>query len=243
MRWLVLTIVAIAIHAQAPPAFEVASVRPSDESNKKPTGWNYDRGLVTYSRANLKVLVMDAYQVAYYQIEAPPWFETQHYDVSAKIPEGSSQDQLPAMLQALLAERFHMALHWETRTEPAFALIANKGGPKLVHSDEPGDHAVKSSNGHFEWQRTTVGEFARTLSGLTGRPVMDQTGIDGKFNIALELNATDLAGLRGSDPGDENPAGRSIFTALQGIGLKLDARKLPVRHLVIDHADRVPVEN
>src|SRR5580704_1158871 len=101
MRPLLALLFTCALHAQIGeprPAFEVASVKPWDEASKKPMGWQYDGARVSYTRANLKVLVMDAYKVQYYQLDAPSWFETQQYDVSAKIPEGSSQDQVPEML-------------------------------------------------------------------------------------------------------------------------------------------------
>jgi len=225
------------------PAFEVASVKPSDESKTHSLTWKYDDARVTYTHANLKGLMMDAFPVAYYQLDAPSWFETQHYDLSAKIPEGATQEQVPAMLQALLTERFRMVLHRETRNEPAFALVVGKTGARLKRSDGPGDLEIKSTGGRFEWHRATVARFAQTLSGLTGRPVVDTTGLTGTFDIVLELNAADLAGLRNADPAEANPSGASIFAALQAIGLKLESRRLPIEHLVVDEALRVPVNN
>jgi len=223
--------------------FEVASVKPSDEASKKPMGWQYDDARVSYTRANLKVLVMDAYNVQYYQLDAPSWFETQHYDVSAKIPDGASQDQVAPMLQTLLTERFRMTLHRETRNEPAFALVVGKSGPKLRNSVETGEPAVTVNDGHFEWRRATMAWFAQRLSGLTGRPVVDMTGLSGKFDITLELTPSELAGLRSAATAVESQEGTSIFEALRAIGLKLEARRMPIDHLVIDSALRVPTEN
>lgn len=225
------------------PAFEVASVKPWDESSKKPMGWQYDDARVSYTRANLKVLVMDAYKVLYYQLDAPSWFETQQYDVSAKIPEGASQDQVPAMLQTLLTERFRMKLHRETRNQPAFVLMVGKNGPKLRNSVETGEPAITVNEGHFEWRRATMTWFAARLSGLTGRPVVDMTGLSGKFDITLGLTPSELAGLRSAATAAESQDGTSIFEALRAIGLKLEARRMPIEHLVIDSALRVPTEN
>jgi uncharacterized protein (TIGR03435 family) len=243
MRWLLPVVIVFAIRAQAPLTFEVASVKPSDEASRTPMSWNYDGGRVSYTHANLKVLVMDAYNVPYHQLDAPSWFETQHYDVAAKLPVGALQDQVPAMLQALLIDRFRMVLHWETRQESGFVLVAGKNGAKLHNTSEPGDTAVKESSGHIAWQRVAMARFAQSLSGLTGRPVVDQTGFDGRFDIALDLSGADLPGLRNIDPADASPSGGSVFAALEAIGLKLESRKLPIRHLVIDHTDRVPTEN
>ncbi len=218
-------------------------MKPSDESKTHSLTWKYDDARVTYTHANLKVLMLDAYHVMYHQLDAPSWFETQLYDLSAKIPEGATQDQVPAMLQALLTERFRMVLHRETRNEPAFALVVGKTGARLRKSDSPGDLEIKSAGGRFEWHRATVARFAQTLSGLTGRPVVDTTGLTGTFDIALELDVASLAGLRNTDPDVDKSSGASIFAALQAIGLKLESRKLPIEHLVVDKALRVPVDN
>ncbi len=243
MRWLLPVVIVFAIQAQAPSTFEVASVKPSDEASRTPMSWNWDGGRVSYTHANLKVLVMDAYNVLYHQLDAPSWFETQHYDVAAKIPSGALQDQVPAMLRALLIDRFRMALHWETRNESGFALVVGKNGPKLQNSVETGEPAISVNGSHFEWRRTTMTWFAARLSGLTGRPVVDMTGLMGNFDITLELTPSELAGLRSAATAEESQDGTSIFAALQAIGLKLESRKLSIRHLVIDHADRVPTEN
>jgi uncharacterized protein (TIGR03435 family) len=90
-----------------------------------------DPAMVRCTNANLKTLLMRAYNVKGYQIQGPAWIESDGYDVMAKVPDGVPADKVPAMLQALLAERFGVKIHKETRVLPAYELSVAKGGPKL----------------------------------------------------------------------------------------------------------------
>ena len=124
----------------APPAprFEVASVKPSPP----PTGNAVmrridgpDPGMVSYGNATLKMLIARAYKVKDYQIGGPDWIDSLGYDVAAKVPAGAAADQVPLMLQSLLAERFKLALHRESKTINVYSLVAGKDGPKLKETD------------------------------------------------------------------------------------------------------------
>jgi uncharacterized protein (TIGR03435 family) len=130
-----------------PPAFEVASVKVSDP-NPQPVvvagGMRRDvmrgcrrpdPGMVNCTNATLKTLLVQAYEVKNYQIEGPAWLDSGGYDLMAKIPEGVPVQQVPAMFQALLADRFKVVLHKETKLLPAYELTIAKGGPKLKEVD------------------------------------------------------------------------------------------------------------
>ncbi|MGA3019155.1 MAG: TIGR03435 family protein [Bryobacteraceae bacterium] len=123
--------------AAAPPAFEVASVKPVTPSadGRMFRSFGGDPGMVDYKNVTLRILLARAYSMKDYQITGPDWLETEGYDVMAKVPAGVPQDQIPAMLQTLLADRFQIKLHKETRTLPVYALTVAKGGPKLKETD------------------------------------------------------------------------------------------------------------
>jgi len=136
--------------AQTPaPSFEVASVKPSPP----PTGdvmirrSGGDPGMVNYQNVTLKIMIARAYSVKNFQVSGPDWIDSQGYDVVAKLPAGASQDQVPAMLQTLLAERFKLALHRESKEIPVYALIVDKGGPKVKEADPKALAAAAATGG------------------------------------------------------------------------------------------------
>jgi uncharacterized protein (TIGR03435 family) len=147
------------------------------------------------------------------------------------------------MLQALLMDRFKLAVHREKKDCPMYALVVGKNGPKL-HEAEVGrsQSSTERSRGHLTAQRISMPTLAEALSAEVDRPVADMTGLKGAFDLTLEWA-----------PGESQWDARviadsavkpSIFTALQQqLGLKLEARKGPIEVLVIDHAERVPAEN
>jgi len=126
--------------------FDVASVRPSApldmqkltvdiQAGKMPNIGMHVTGLrAEYNYLTLKQLITVAYKVKEYQITGPAWLATEHYDIVAKMPEGSTKDDAPKMLQTLLAERFKVVIHRETQDHPVLALVVGKGGPKLKES-------------------------------------------------------------------------------------------------------------
>ncbi len=258
--WMVLaTFAALALRAQtgdARPAFEVVSIKPVDK------GWRpgppmVDPGRVIYPRTNLKSLIMRAYKIKNYQLNGPSWLEElQAYSFSAKLPDGASQELVPAMLQAMLADRFGLKVHWETQSQTVYALVAGKSGPKLTPSDlskapsgadgKPARSIEFNTFGHLVFRATTVAQFAEGLSVEVGRPVLNMTEIPGYFDIEINVNPADLEGLRkmwGSDLSAGDSPYSSLFTALQALGLKLETRKAPIDHLIIDSALKVPTEN
>jgi uncharacterized protein (TIGR03435 family) len=261
-RILPAVIVAVGLRGQPAdprPAFEVVSITPRDNT-QRPGPPRIDPGRVSYPNASLKLLIMRAYDVGNYQLHGPSWLdEPQFYSFSAKIPDGAPEEQIPAMLQTMLADRFGLKVHWESRVQPVFVLLVGRGGPKLKKSDlavaENGPDGrptssldVHPATGQFAFRTTTLSQMARFLSSQLGRPVIDLTGLRGLFDIDFEANPADLAGLRNMSAAADLPLGdessySSIFTGMQALGLKLESRKAPIQHLIIDSALKVPTAN
>jgi uncharacterized protein (TIGR03435 family) len=225
---------------EAPPAFEVASVKPnmSGSGSSRTSGTT---GQLTITNRSLKELIEMAYTVQDFQISAPDWLGSAKFDIVAKIPAGAQKDQRPAMIQALLAERFHLAVHRESREMPAYALVVGKSGPKLQQV-EPGGTSMNDNENHNSRQitgeRVSMAVLAETLARIVEHPVVDQTGLQGVYRLKLQYTP-DNAKSDGPDP-----AGPSIYAALQEqLGLKLQTQKLPVEIIVVDHVERVPTEN
>ena len=150
---------------------------------------------------------------------------------------------LMAMLQTLLAERFKLTWHRETKLIEAFALEVAKNGPKLEKA-EPGGTVTSTSQGHIEVKSADLNRFASALARRTDAPVVNMTGLDGIFNIKLdwspEADKPPRPAADGAVPPDR---GISLFTALQQqLGLRLMPRKVPVEIIVVDHAEK-PTEN
>lgn len=228
-RTIVLLILAgISSEAQT-PQFEVASVKPSVPCRSGPTIYNPTRERFAVSCMSLKDLVAYAFDVRDFQVSGgPSWAGTDQYDVVAK-PEGSAtSERILAMARSLLAERFELKFHRESREMPVLTLKIAKGGPKLQPSVGSGPE-VRGGRGRLVTRNVTMGMFAAQLAGrVLDRPVLDQTGIQGEFDIKLEWT-----------PEESPDGGPSIFAALQEqLGLKLEAQKGMVEMLVIDHAEK-----
>ena len=238
----------------APPAFEVASVKLSRRQERVtgstglPPVLRGKQDIVTYTHVILKGLLIRAYNVPMSQVAGPSWLDETFYDIVAKAPQGTLAEQVPAMLQSLLAERFRMRVHWDTEQKAGYALVAGKTGPKLKRSDTDPDAASESfgtSGGeiHLEFKGATLEAFARSLAVDLAKPVADRTGIQGVFDIALNCSADSLAGFPRMTASPEAGSGPSIFTAIRDLGLDLVSQTVPVKRLVVDSAERVPTEN
>ena len=290
-------------------AFEVASVKPAAPldrsqilSGQMHVGMRIDAARVDIGFMSLADLVRVAYGVKAYQVSGPDWMASERFDVLAKLPEGASREQVPEMLQALLAERFKLTVHRESKEHAVYALVVGKNGPKLKESASdpdaaagggtltaPGDvnpqvrisgrgentqvsisggqigtaHMSVGPDGtmHLEAPKMTMAALADTLSRFFDRPVVDLTELKGTYQVALDLSMEDLrnaarnfgvmapgmaAGRAGARPPADaasDPAGLSIFEAVQQLGLKLEPRKVPIELIVIDHLDKAPTEN
>lgn len=257
--------------AQSPPrTFEVASIKPAapPTDGRLMVRMGGDPGRLDYVNVSLKDLIRNALKIKDRQIEGPDWLGSERFDVKAKFPEGATKDDVPAMLQALLAERFKLAYHKSTRVTPVYALVPGKGGPKLKTADIAGNmRMTMGPKGIHMTGKVTLFQLSDALSNFTDRLVVDMTELKGIYDIDLEFKpegrGPDLPGpLKmgppGGGPGGAGPspgpaeAGQphddtdaaSLFTVvLEKLGLKMDPRKAPVDLYVIDHADKAPSEN
>ena len=249
--------------------FEVASIKPSapQEMGMVRIGMGGDPGRINYTGVSLKNILMRAYRVRIYQIAGPSWIDSERYDVTAKLPEGATQDQVPEMLQNLLADRFKMVLHRETRDQSVYALVVGKNGARLQKSEiqpppagldgppaQKGGARMMMSNGHLEAKGVALSGLCDMLSNLLDRPVVDMTKVEGSYDITLDVSMEELIGMKrmaeahggagpGAGPAPEGEAGGSIFSAIQTLGLKLDSRKAPIDYIVVDSAEKTPTEN
>ncbi len=226
---------------QPAPQFEVASIKPSADPSSGSAGSHSGKGRLTMTNVTLKRCIMGAYELGPNLIAGgPDWLDVDRYVIVAKASENTGDHDLMAMLQTLLAERFRLAVHRETRTVQAFVLEVAKGGPKLEKAE--GESSTSSRRGSIEARATGMTRFAEVLSRQMDLPVVDQTGLEGAFNMKLEWTPESRKPVQpGADlvPADTGP---SIFTAIQRLGLRLRAQKAPAQVLVIDHAEK-PSEN
>ena len=225
--------------------FDAATVKPNN-SGSGSSGTESTNGLLRITNQTLLRMIQYAYNLRDFQISGgPAWVQSDRYDVTAK-PEGSVHDrQMKQMLQSLLSEQFQLQFHRQTQEGPIYALLIGKNGPKL-HSAPESDNSGISSNSTavrmtMKGTHVTMGELAASLGNRVGRPVIDKTGLRGKFDFELSWVA-DLTLAAGTpDPGAD-VSGPSIFTALQEqLGLRLDSQKGPIEMFLIDHAEK-PLE-
>jgi uncharacterized protein (TIGR03435 family) len=193
----------------------------------------------------LKRLVERAYNVKPFQVTGPEWMENVRFDITAKYPENSRNEDRPAMLRTLLEDRFKLAAHSETKQLPGYELVVAKSGLKIKPVEKgPAGTSSNSSNNLEKLQVTSVPltEFADFLARRLGATVVDATKADGLYTFELHWSLDDpTAGGGAVDRGAGEFA--AIQDAIATIGLHLQATKVPVQVVVVDHIERVPVEN
>jgi uncharacterized protein (TIGR03435 family) len=194
-----------------------------------------------FTNVPLRQLIEQAYRVKPFQLTGPDWLSNVRFDIVAKYPAGTANEQLTLMLQTLLAERFHLAIHRESREMSAYALMVAKNGPKLVEV-APNGTGTSNGRGRFQDRAISMAGLADQLARELGRPVVDKTGLTAVYDLKLEWTPDDQP--QGDAAPSEPAQGPSIFTALQEqLGLKLQTQEAPVEIIVVDHVDRTPIEN
>jgi uncharacterized protein (TIGR03435 family) len=232
----------------ASTSFEVVSVRPSQHE----VGPDYNNqiavssGEFTGRNATLKRLIAEAWRCQLSQVIGPAWLDRNEYDISARLPEGASSEQIPLMLRSLLADRFGLKRHGDTRPMRVYELTVAQGGPR-IHPIKPGDASASGPGFHFHGD---MRQFADLLTiqfsipapasptepvraGGSPIPVLDKTGLEGTYDFSV---------------GFKPELGTDIFTswkrALEDqLGLKIDSRKADVPVVVVDDAAKVPTAN
>ena len=207
-------------------AFDAASIRKSPPfETGMPNGMRVDATHFITEQYPIRTVIASAFDIELWELKgAPDWTASEGYDITATMPAGTSNDDLRAMIRALLEERCKLVAHRDTKETSVYALVVAKGGPKLTATAQGTKYGVQRRTGHIETHRTSIANFLRTLGTAVDRPVLDRTGIHGQFDITLDWSAE---------------TGPSIFTAIEEqLGLRLEARKMPVEYLVIDHIER-----
>ena len=247
---------AIDVTAQAPSQqdFEVASIKRSEPGNLRgPTFEFLPGGGLRIANGTLRAILETAYDVREFQIlGGPGWVNSERYDILARSANSlsngaSASNDVKAVrlrLQALLRQRFNLEVHRETRELPEYALEVAKKGPKLIQDDASNGSnnartGIQRSCGQMIGTNATMANLSLMLARQLDRPVLDRTGLTGKYNFQFAWTP-DTGPCSGSPESSNAP---SIFTALEEtLGLRLESIKGPVDSLIIDHADR-PYEN
>jgi uncharacterized protein (TIGR03435 family) len=218
-------------------AFEAASIKPTQMTGQ---GVDIDRhqGMLVMKNVTLQDCIREAYGITDSQIAGEKWLSPDRYDVVAKIPPGTPPEQRSALLQALLAERFQLAVHRGTKELPVYVLVVAKNGPKIQAVESAKEGGVSSGPGSMSAKGITMARLALFLSSARAQlehTVVDHTGLKGIFTFELKWTPDDKQ--------DASTPGPSLSAALQEqLGLKLETAKAPVEILIIDHAEK-PSEN
>lgn len=268
-----LVIVCLGAYAQSTEKleFEVASVKPSPPPDGRGIMMRCnggpgteDPGMFICENMSLANLVTIAYKISYYQLASPDWMQGMGamFQVSCKVPEGSTREQFTVMLQNFLADRFKLVLHRETRDYTTYQLVVAKNGPKFKEAGEPpppsddsdrplkfdkdgyptlesipNGIAMSKGRARMHFPQMTMQMLANRLSPQVRGPVTDSTGLTGKYDISLYW----VNRLIGADSDIDGP---TLIQALQEqLGLRLESKKAPLEFLVVDHAEKVPTEN
>jgi uncharacterized protein (TIGR03435 family) len=264
--WTAIALICTNLRAQAPPArpqFEVASVKPAASLNPRlremmRSTWRPgmipmdDPGRVRLENWALLDLIAAAFRVRAAQVSGPAWLSDlsdQGFDIEAKAPDGVPKEELNAMLQSLLEERFGLKVHRDTRTGPGFALVVGKNGPKLKPAEPPPDPQKRMAGAQKRMQENQESSTPRvglsranfasiTTEGLAFQlvrfaeaPVADETGLPGKYSVTIET-------WKNADV-----PGGTVFDAVEKLGLKLEPRKVTVETVVVDQVSKTPTAN
>ena len=242
------------------PEFEVASIRISSadviRDSYTPTLDVAPGTTLRIANRTLRDIILLAYNIGVRQLVGPSWLvddpaeprDILRFDIVAKVPENATKDQIPLMMQTLLADRFKLSIHRDTKPISAYALNVAKGGSKLDLAGE-GDGRVPGCRRNLYGtngvttavcQSMTTAQLAQQLQTLApayfrDAPVVDHTGLTKTYDFTLEwLTRAQL------DAGEQGP---SMFDAVSKLGLTLDRQKDSVEVLVVDHCEKTPTEN
>jgi uncharacterized protein (TIGR03435 family) len=219
--------------------FEVASVKASRTGEVQDSeDIRSSPGALTVRHATLNSCIKWAYGLNDFQIAGPAWLSSDRFDIVAKAAGPAKEDQLRLMLQTLLAERFKLVLHREKREAQGYVLAVGKGGLKFHESKSDGASTMTPGRFGFAAQRISTAQLAEYLAIPLRRPVLDLTGLTGRYDIALDLTIH-----AGNEVRPDDIASLVLTAVQEQLGLKLEARKGPVEILVIDHVEKTPTGN
>ena len=257
-------------------AFEVASIKPNKSADFR--GLSYDflpGGKFTATNLPLYWLIAQAYDVAPQSVRlsgGPNWIRTERYDVQAEAGAGvipvsisrkDREDRMRLMLQALLAARFKLVMRHQSKEMPVYAVVVGKSGPKLERAaidekdcptawglDGTSCHAITGGMGRgMHGKSVSVADMVQFVENWSDRPVIDQTGLQGLFEIDTDGWAPmrPRPVLNGRDPTPEDiamadPTRPTLSLIFERLGLKMESQKAAVDSYVIEQIER-PSEN
>jgi len=261
-----------------PLSFEAASVKPAAGAARgrmQGGPGTSDPGQIAFTNVTLYNVLLRAYNIKPFQLTAPDWMSSRKFDIMAKVPAGVTREQCNLMLQNLIAERFRLKLHHETRDLNGYELVVGRNGTKLKSTTDSGPAGADlteppkvDTNGFpiltapglvmMEGMKgKAVVSFltarAQPLAALVEQiskefrlPIVDRTGLTGKFDFTLEFapeppGALPTASVEPSAADDQS--GPNLITAVQQLGLRLNPSKVATDVLVVDRADQVPTDN
>jgi uncharacterized protein (TIGR03435 family) len=213
-------------------------------------GMKIEPGRVVIKSWSFADLIGAAYRVRTDQIEGPDWMGALRFDVQAKMAEGTTAEQVPEMLQALLAARFGLKARRGQKEMPVYVLTVRKGGPSLQESaagDANPSGCLTISGGHRLCRKMTMADLANLLTQLSRMyaamppggmawgieaPTVDMTGLSGSYDFRMDYG-----------PGTEETGGGSVMDAVDRLGLKLEKQKRPYDLIVVEHLEKVPTDN
>src|SRR5579863_462956 len=217
--------------AQARPSFEVATIKPSDPLHAGAQMFSPGPGRFAAMTATPKDLVAWAHGARRFQVSGGAgWFDSDHYDISAKADGAPDFSTLRSMTQTLLKERFQLKLRRETKDLPFYELVVDRNGSK-VHEVSAGGLGVGRRKGQLNGRGADMATLAEVLSDEIDRIVVDRTGLAGFYEFTLNwqpLEAQPDAGF-----------GLSLFDAVRlQLGLRLQLKKGPVEILIVDRVEK-----
>jgi uncharacterized protein (TIGR03435 family) len=228
----------------ARPVFDVVSVKATATQSPNSGFRRASPGTLNATNVSLRFLIEYAYDVRDDQISGgPAWIDTEKYEVLAKPPEGGDPREAARLIrlrtQALLADRFHVTLHRDTKELPVFVLVVAKNGPKGLKEPSSTTTDFINNGHHLNCQHVSMGTFAKEfLARQIGRSVTDKTGIEGSFDFTLDWSPDDVPPAAPADGASVAQFPPLMLALQEQLGLRLDQQKGPVEVLVIDHAER-----
>jgi bla regulator protein BlaR1 len=244
------------MRTSATKQFDVATVRENPAGDSRWQLGPPQHGAITIENLQLHRIIASSFQIQDLLVFGPDWLNSTRYDIVAKGPDpGVTNPEVWEMMRSLLAERFHLKYHVESRQLPIYALIVAKGGPKLKRpEDGPCGEKLRAGENCASIgpiapfatgiTNTTIGALVSALArSIQDRPIVDKTGLTGKYDALVRwmpdnMKPEDFANV----PAELRPEDVSLFTALeQQLGLKLEAQKGPIDVLVIDSIAK-PIE-
>jgi uncharacterized protein (TIGR03435 family) len=227
------------------PAFDVASIKPiggGGGEGRRRENIQSSPDTLTMTNVSLKSAIRWAYGVLDYQVSGPSWLGNDRFDIQAKTAAVASEAQLRLMLQAMLADRFKVQVHRTTKELSVYALVVAKDGPKFHESQTEGDSSIEPNPKEMKLvvHRTQVSQLVEMLSNIAQLPVVDLTGLKGRYDITVDLSKY-ILDRSANEPID--PLGLIMRGLQDELGLKLDSRRMQVDLVVVDSAERAPTEN